>query len=219
MLVFSLGIDISKATLDVALFNGNDYKFAKFDNTKDGFRRLCGWLKKNKARGCHACLEATGRYGEAVADYLHNRNYPVSVVNPARIKAYGQSQLKRNKTDREDAKVIAHFCATQKPDLWSPPLPHIRELQALARRLNNLKADRTREKNRLLSGLASKVVINDIKTHIVFLNCQIGDLHKRIHKLIDHFPDLRRQKELLKSIPGISDVSAAAFLAEVPDAL
>jgi transposase len=113
--ICSLGIDISKDTLDVALYQDDSYRLATFTNEKDGYRRLAKWLKKHKARECRVCIEATGRYGETVAMYLYERDYSVSVVNPARIKAYGASMLKRNKTDREDAKVIAHFCATQNP--------------------------------------------------------------------------------------------------------
>ena len=67
-----------------------------------------------------------------LAMYLHTAGHQVStqssaglhwVVNPARIKAYAQSQLARNKTDRYDAKVIAHFAATQDIRLWTPPAP------------------------------------------------------------------------------------------------
>lgn len=217
MLTISLGIDVAKDKLDVALYQADKYKLACFSNDKDGWRRLTRWLKKQKAKGVHVCLEATGRYGEGVAWYLHQHGYPVSVVNPARIKAYAQSQLQRNKTDRQDAQVIAHFCVTQNPDLWTPPAPEIQELQALVRRLETLKASRTRELNRQQSGLTSQTVLDAIEEHITFLNKQIADIEQRIRDLIDQHPDLREQKELLTSIPGIGDITAATFLAEVPD--
>jgi len=159
----------------------------------------------------------TGRYDEAVAMFLHERGYPVSIVNPARIKAYGASQLKRNKTDQEDAKIIAHFCATQTPDLWVPPPPEIQELQALTRRLEVLKAERTRELNRQQSGIQCQTVLADIKAHIRFLDRQMATIEQRIHDLIDDHPDLRKQHDLLTSIPGIGDTTAANFIAEVPD--
>lgn len=213
----NLGIDISKDKLDVALYQEGAYRTATFANERDGYRRLANWLKKQKAKGSHVCIEATGRYGEAVAAYLHERGYPVSVVNPARIKAYGASQLKRNKTDQEDAKVIAHFCATQSPGLWIPPAPEIQELQALTRRLGVLKAERKRELNRQKSGVQSKTVLADIKAHIRFLDKQIATIEQRIRDLIDRHPDLREQRDLLTSIPGIGDITAANFIAEVPD--
>jgi transposase len=213
----TLGIDISKAKLDVALYQSEQYHLATFSNNKDGYRRLAKWLKKRRAKGAHVCIEATGRYGEEVALYMHGRGYPVSLVNPARIKAYASSQLKRNKTDQEDAKVIAHFCATQQPSLWTPPPPEVRELQALTRHLESLKADRTRELNRKQSGVPSEMVVQSIDEHIAFLDDQITALEKQIQDLIDQHPTLRQKRDLLTSIPGIGNNAAAKFIAEVPD--
>jgi transposase len=213
----TLGIDISKAKFDVALYQAEQYQQATFDNNKDGYRRLAKWLKKRRAKDAHVCIESTGRYGEEVALYLHGRGYPVSLVNPARVKHYASSQLKRNKTDLEDAKVIAHFCATQQPRLWDPPPPEVRELQALGRHLDSLKADRVRELNRKKSGVSSDAVLQSIKEHIDFLEEQIAALEEQINDLIDQHPSLRQKKELLMSIPGIGETAAAKFLAEVPD--
>ena len=110
-----LGIDISKAKFDVALLQAEQYQLATFDNDGQGFGRLARWLRKRRVTQLHACMEATGAYGDELALYLHDTEHQVSIVNPARIKAYAQSQLARNKTDRYDAKVIAHF-ARGRPD-------------------------------------------------------------------------------------------------------
>lgn len=217
MICLSLGIDIAKDKLDVALYQEEQYREASFGNDKDGYRRLGKWLKKHKAQEAAVCIEATGRYGDGVAHYLHEQGYQVSMVNPARIKAYGASQLKRNKTDGEDAKTIAHFCATQKPAQWTPPSAATQELQAISRRLESLKADRTRELNRQQSGLTSTVVLEAIAAHITFINEQIADLEQRMTDLIDQEPHLRQQRNLLTSIPGIGKTTAASFMAEVPD--
>lgn len=217
MTTITLGIDISKDKFDVALFDDDRYQTATFENNHKGHRSLASWLKKRKAKSAHVCIEATGRYGEAVTTFLHERGYAVSVVNPARIKAYGASQLKRNKTDLEDAKVIAHFCATQKPRLWTPPPPEIRELQELSRRLENLKTERTRELNRKKSAISSQTVLQTIEEHIAFLDEQIAWVQKQISDLIKKHPDLRKKHELLKSIPGIGDLTSSKLLAEVTD--
>lgn len=213
----TLGIDIAKDTFEVALYQDEQYQLGMFDNTPDGHRQLLKWLKKRDARGSHVCLEATGQYSDAVAEVLHQHGYPVSVVNPLRIHAYAASQLKRNKTDREDAKVLAHFCATQQPALWSPPAPQVQELQALSHRLSSLKEQRSAELNRRQAGIRSETVLEDIASHIAFLDRQIEAIVQRIADLIDRHPDLRRQQELLTSIPGIGDTTAVLFLAEVPD--
>lgn len=213
----TIGIDIAKDKFDLALYRDEKYQLAQFANTPEGHRQMLKWLKKRAAQGSHACLEATGQYGEALAQTLHEHGYPVSVVNPARIKAYGASQLKRNKTDREDAKVVAHFCATQVPPLWTPPPPEIQELQALSHRLVTLNQERTAELNRRQAGIRSEAVLQDIAAHLAFLEAQIEALQDRITDLIDQHPELRRQRQLLTSIPGIGDITAAHFLAEVPD--
>ena len=80
-----------------------------------------------------------------------------------------------------------------------------------------LKSERTREKNRLQSGIQSKSVLADIENHITFLNKQIASIEQRIRDLFDQHPDLREQRDLLTSIPGIGDTTAANFIAEVPD--
>src|SRR6185503_7913918 len=114
-----------------------------------GFKKLSKWLTHKTAGQVKACLEATGRYGDALALYLYQAGHQVSLVNPARIKKYGQSQLQRNKTDKLDARVIADFCRTQEPGLWRPPAPEKRELQEMVRRLSALIKEQTREQNRL----------------------------------------------------------------------
>ena len=218
MIKQTIGIDISKLKFDAALYDGNTYQVAEFTNDKKGFGALTRWMKKQTGRDdLYVCLEATGQYGHPLAHYLYEKGIPVSMVNPAQIKAYRDSQLRRNKTDQEDARAIAHFCATQHPRLWTPPPAHIQELQALSRRLNALKKSRTAEKNRLQSGEMPRLVQKSITDHITFLNKQIKQLHNQIHQLIDQHPDLKEKKRLLTTIPGIGDITSADFLAEVPD--
>ena len=83
-----LGIDVSKRTLDVALIFEARTLCKQFKNSTDGFRSLADWLVSLEIKQVHACLEATGIYGEAVALFLHEQGHLVSVVNPLRIKGY-----------------------------------------------------------------------------------------------------------------------------------
>jgi transposase len=165
----------------------------------------------------HACLEATGAYGDALAVYLHEQAHTVSVVNPAAIKAYAQSHLSRTKTDRVDAALIAGFCAERKPPAWHPPAPQLRELQALVRRLDSLVEMRTMEENRLSSGITVAAVRESVEGLIAHLSEQIKRTEALIRAHIGSHPTLKRQRELLDSIPGIGEATAAALLAEVPD--
>lgn len=108
-----LGIDVSKDKLDVALLHGEHLTTGDFSNSPIGWTKLGRWLEKRQVSQLHACLEATGRYGQGAALFLHQQGYQVSVVNPRRTKAYADSKLSRNKTDAIDAKLIADFCVTQ----------------------------------------------------------------------------------------------------------
>ncbi|MBP6104034.1 MAG: transposase [Gammaproteobacteria bacterium] len=77
------------------MFSNNKVKTKKFDNKLSGFVELIEWLKKHEALEPHVCLEATGVYGEALATYLFENSYKVSVVNPTQVKGFAQSELAR----------------------------------------------------------------------------------------------------------------------------
>ena len=212
-----IGIDVSKATLDVVLVRAEDSQHIQVSNDKAGWRTLANFLKKRCRESAHVCLEATGLYGDAVAEFLHERGYRVSVVNPARIKAYGDSQLKRNKTDRSDAALIADFCRTQDPDAWQPPAPEVKELRAMLRHLDDLQAMRQQEANRLQSGEHSAPVLAQLQQHLAFLEAQITQIKQQIDDHFDQHPPLKQQRDLLTSIPGIGNITAGRLLAELRD--
>jgi transposase len=212
-----LGIDVSKDKLDLILMaNGKRYHRVISNNLK-GFQVMDKWVRSHHAEDLHACLEATGQYGEPVAEWLYNQGYQVTVVNPARIKRYGESKLHRNKTDKADADLIAEFCLKEKPDLWKPLDPEIKRLRALIRRLQALKDNLQQEKNRKDSGDLDAWVSNDLDTHINFLEERIKATKREIKELIDQNPCLKSQQKLLTSIPGIGDLTANTLLAEVGD--
>jgi len=221
-MVAILGIDVAKDSLAVVVGkDGGQQLSAAFPNTPQGFKQLHRWLKRQKAVPVHACLEATGRYWEAVAAFLVERGHAVSVVNPARIKAYADSQLARNKTDKLDAHTIADFCRTQHPPLWTPPDPSWYELQALVRHLDDLETDRQRQRNRLHAlqhGVQPSATIQDNLQHqIDLLSDQIDQVKQALQDHIDQHPDLKQQRDLLVSIKGIGPLTAAKLLGEYGD--
>lgn len=213
-----LGIDVSKATLDAALIKEqNKPRHKVFANTEAGHHQLLSWLKDNSAGNVHACLEATGTFGEAVALALHDAGHSVSVVNPAQVHYFAQTSLSRTKTDKVDAQTIARFCQMHQPAVWTPPSPELRTLQALVRRLDSLLEMQTTEKNRLSAGSSSQQVNLSIQAVLAYLAKEIQAIKDQIHAHIDNHPNLRSQRDLLLSIPGIADTSAAAVLAELGD--
>jgi transposase len=213
MSALMLGIDIAKQRVEVALLVDCKVKSKTFKNTMEGFEALSFWLKKLEIPKVHACMEATGNYGENLAMYLHEAGHSVSIVNPARIKGFAQSELIRTKTDKIDAAIIARFCLAMKPEIWIPPAREIRVLQALVRRADSLIDMLTQEKNRL--GTAHESVIPLIKEHMGYLRKEIKTVRDQIAALIDQNPNLKRKKELLGSIPGIGNATIPVILAEL----
>ena len=209
---FHLGIDVAKAKLDCALrLPDGKYKHKVFENNQDGFTALAEWLGKYGAAHSHVCMEATGVYWEAAAEFLASKQMPVSVLNPAQIRAFGQSRLVRTKTDKVDAQLIAEFCFERQPESWQAPSPSEQALRALVLRLEALQAMRTQESNRLEG--AREVVKADIASHIAWLDDQIKALIKKIHDHIDDDPELKNKRDLLGSIPGVGERTIALLLA------
>jgi transposase len=218
MLLPALGIDIAKLKFNACLINpSGKLKHKVFPNTAAGFAQLVEWLTKQKTTRVHACMEATGAYGEALALHLYEAGHQVSVINPAAIKAFAASRLSRTKTDRVDAELIARFCLAQQPPAWTPPAPEVRELQALVRRSEALTEMRVAEANRLEAIIAVEAVRSSVEGHIAYLDRQVEQTKAAIRQHVNVHPGLRRQSELLDSIPGIAETTAAALLAEITD--
>jgi transposase len=209
-----LGIDVAKDKFQVTLLQAEHSRRAEFPNDPKGFAQLSRWLTKHKVEQLHACLEATGRYGDDLAEYLHAAQHTVSVVNPARIKAYAKSRLARNKTDALDADLIADFCRTQQPPAWTPPAPELRELRALLHQLDALGQMRQQEANRLAAGVPSALVRQTIEAHLAFIDTQRQQLEQQIHDHIQGHPSLKAQFTLLRSIKGIGERTAYWLVAK-----
>ncbi len=214
MTVNFLGIDISKKDFHVVLIMGETRtKSKKFTNDLQGFESLQQWLKQKGIDQMHACLEATSIYGDALAEFLYSASFAVSVVNPARIQGFAKGELLRTKTDSVDAALIARFCAAIKPELWKPTAPEIKELQALVRRLDSLQDMVTAEHNRVET--ATTKVAELTQSHLTYLQEQQALIKQLISDHFDKHPQLKQQRDLLVSIPGIGAQTAAVLLAEI----
>lgn len=214
-----VGIDVSKDTLDVVIRVDRKNSHGKtYANTSQGIAELMRRFAQQPVQAIHACLEATGQYGDEVAEVIHAAGYAVSVVNPVRPKRFAQANLLRNQNDRVDAGILAEFCEVKQPRLWNPPSPVHKTLRALSRRLEDLQIMLQMEKNRLK---ASKKLLPEVKSSLEqvvdTLKDQIQTVKHQLHltSLID--PEVLRQKRLLQSIPGIGELTAIRFLAELGD--
>jgi transposase len=210
---FYLGIDVAKTKLDCALLlpNGKFRSKSGLANTPAGFAELARWLKTQQATQIHVCMEATGVYWEAIAEYLANVGHTVSVINPFQIKSFANACLVRSKTDKIDARLIARFCAERHPEPWKAPSASEQALKALVLRLDALQAMRVQELNRV--GVSREVVRDGIVAHIAWLDGEIKELLRKIHRHINTDPDLKNRRELLDSIPGVGKHTIALLLA------
>lgn len=210
-----VGIDIAKRKFDLAWLSSESGKIRSktFTNTPDGFKELQTWLTKHDlmAGQCHIAMEATSQYYEAVATMLFDAGFKVSVVNPAQIKSYGDSLMRRQKTDRADAELIARFCAVNQPMAWSPPPAEVRELQRLVARLEAVQGMHVQEQNRHYEAQGESLVSVERIMHT--LSEEEARLKQMIQDHIDHHPDLRQSQELLCSIPGVGPAASTYFLA------
>lgn len=212
----TLGIDVSKATLHLALMKGSGRPQKKqVMNDAIGFAQMAEWLKAQGVESVSACLEATSTYGQAVARYLYDQGHRVSVVNPARISGFAQSELRRTKTDGADSATIARFCEAMQPKAWIPPTPETAELQQMTRRLEDLQQIMGQEKTRLETTIES--LHEDIKAHIGFIENQMNQLKQTIAAHVAQDEALNRALTLMTSIKGISTLSGSQILAEIGD--
>jgi transposase len=212
-----LGIDVAKKSFHVALRQGEQVRHKQFANTPPGFAALAQWLASHGAVPLHACLEATGSYSDALARYLHQAGHVVSLVNPARIKAFAQSRLVRTKNDKLDADLIARYCAEAQPAAWTPPPAELVELQALVRHLEALQETRQQLRNRLTDGPQIETVLSSLRKLIEQLDDEIDAVEQQLQKHLKQHPALKEQAELIDSINGLGLKTAAKLLGEIPN--
>lgn len=219
-----LGIDIAKHKFDVCLrlpSHSETRQAATFTNNLKGFQALLRWLGQQAPGVCHqlhACLEATSRYGDAVAEFLYRQGFLVSMVNPRRTRCYANSQLTRTVNDAIDARLIADFCASERDTLrlWEPLNSDHAQLRELTRTRQALVQQRDCFVNMLESagGLARKIFQKQVRA----LERQIQQLDKTLQHLVQHqlCPKLAKQIELADSVTAVGLITAATVIAELP---
>ncbi|WP_197495947.1 IS110 family transposase [Methylomonas sp. DH-1] len=209
--MFFIGIDVSKAKLDCSLLL--DVATAKrraksVTNSKAGVDDLLAWCVKQQATPdtLHAILEGTGVYHEQATLALSDAGVTVSIVNPAQVKDFGRSLGVRTKTDGVDSLVLARYGALLNPRPWTPPTPEARTLQALLSRREAIAQDLQRERNRLEKAQATDTPVlihQSLLDSITFLETQLAKLQIDIDDHIDQHPELKADRTLLISIPGV----------------
>lgn len=208
---FFIGIDVSKARLDVAVRpSGEQWAVA---NDEEGIANLVTRIAELNPK--LVVLEATGGLQVQAVAALSAAGMPVVVANPRQVRDFGRATGKLAKTDALDAAVLAHFGEACRPEPRPLPDEDAVALQALLARRRQLVQMLTAEMNRL--GAAPKVVRKNIEQHILWLRHQINLSNDDISKSVRKSPVWREKEQLLRSIPGIGRVVASTLLAELPE--
>jgi transposase len=207
-----VGIDVAKATLDVALAPADH---APWQTTNDavGIATLVEYLRPR--RPTLIVLEATGGYETAAVTALAVAGMPVAVVNPRHVRDFAKALGILAKTDRLDATVLAAFAERIRPTPRPLPDEAQADLLALVARRRQLVEMRTAELNRL--GTTRRALQASVREHIAWLDRRIKDTDHEIRRLIEASPLWRTRDHLLQSTPGIGPQTSARLLASLPE--
>jgi transposase len=210
--VCGVGIDVAKATVDVAWSTAPQDRW-------HGANDEAGWaalLTRLQAVPPHVIvLEATGGYETGIATALSAAGLPVAIVNPRHVRDFAKALGLLEKTDRIDATVLAQFAARIQPPA-RPVTDEVQaELQALVTRRRQLVDMLTAERNRL--PLARGTVRQNVTAHITWLEKQLVHTDRDLRTRIEASPLWRVRDELLRSMPGIGPATSARLLASLPE--
>ena len=207
-----IGIDVSKAQLEVAVHESDD-KF-RCPNNISSFGQLIAELMV--LRPALIVLEATGGLEIPVVNALHAVGLPVVVVNPRQVRDFAKALGQLAKTDRLDARVLAHFAAAIKPPLRPIKSKDEQELDALTGRRGQLVEMLSDEKNRRRSATSDRVRAK-IKEHIDWLEDCIAEIDQQLKALLKTSACWQAKDKILQSVPGIGPVTSFSLVADLPE--
>jgi transposase len=207
-----VGIDVSKATLDVCLLPLE--LNVSFDNSDDGIARLIALLQQHTI--ALVLLEATGRYERRAAASLLEAGFKVAVVNPRQARDFARALGKLAKTDKIDARTLAQFAQLGLARLCEKQPENRTILQDLVTRRRQVTQMMAMEKTRaqLPQDKQTRTMIAKV---IRLLEQQREDLDRRIAQLIESDDDWRNKRDLLASVPGVGQTTAQQLIAELPE--
>ncbi len=205
--MFGIGIDVSKATLDVVV---HGEQFRQFSNDKRGFVRLIRWLKTWPIK--QVVLEASGGYERAALDVLHAAGLPMVRINPARARRFAQGTGRAAKTDRLDATVLAQMAHLLPLTRYVPPAPWQQRLAEFAQCRRHLVQMRVSEMQRLRR-LVDPDLIAMKQRHIAQLSDDLKQLDKAIAEQLEGQPGWKN----IGTLKGVGPVLISTLACELPE--
>jgi len=210
-----VGIDVSKEQLDWAVHAGREGRVAHDDA---GLADLVTRLLEVQPE--LVVLEATGGLEMTVLAALTVAGLPVAVVNPRQVRDFARATGHLAKTDRLDARCIAHFAAAVRPALTPMPEATTLELELILARRRQMMTMLVAEKNRL-SGLAGPRriarVVNSLERIIKALTKELDKLDEELKTKIEQSPLWSAKDKLLRSVPGVGPGTSRTLLLDLPE--
>jgi len=205
------GIDVSKATLDVAVTGQKEVR--NFPNSESGIKQITNYLMKQAP--ALTVMEATGGLEKLLAASLVQESVPVVVVNPRQVRDFARARGKLAKTDTIDAEILAEFAREIHPEVRPLPDKQTEEIKALLVRRHQLIDMVTMETNRLWS--ADRRVKPSIEEHIGWLKQELKNMDSDLEKKVQNSPVWREKDNLLQSVPGVGPVLSMTLLGSLPE--
>ena len=216
-MIITLGIDVSKANLDV--FDSKDKKHRRFANTTRGIQELIKIYPVEIEK--KAILESTGVYQRLVHKLLEQAGFKVYLVNPLKSRNFARSGNFFAKTDKVDAKMLTSYGGSSEQGIQlreTPyPSPQQEELNSLLSYKNTLIEEKKRQQNQIEYDHPSSLIRSIIQKRIEGLEEDLKKIQKRIDDLIDSDDDFRAKKEKLESVPGVGKGTIATILCYLPE--
>jgi transposase len=206
-----VGIDVSKAYLDVAVLPGRSKWRAR--NTEDGIRELVDSVRE--LAPTRVVLEATGNYERDIAKALMWAGLPVSRMNPRQVRDFAKASGRLAKTDVLDAEVLAEFADRMRPEIRELPDDASEELKDLVARRRQIVEMIVAENNRFKT--AGRGVRPCIKQHLNWLEAERVRLGKLLDEQLQQSPDWKEKDALLRTVNGVGPVVSHTLLAELPE--
>jgi len=207
-----VGVDVSTDSLDV--FIAPQGKVSSFTNNESGHRKLVKLLIKMSVS--NIVMEGTGGLEVLCASALADVNLPVSIVNPRQVRDFAKALGILAKTDTVDAKVLARFAETVKPEPRAIPDKQQQELREILTRRQQLMKLLNGERNRQTRARSQRVH-ESLEGIILAIILQLRDMDNELQNLIEKSPVWRAKEDLLKSVPGIGPKTAQMIIALLPE--
>ena len=211
-----IGIDISKAELDVAVRpSGVRWQVHHDAAGIDALVERCVALAPQRI-----VVEATGGFEIGVAAALAAQHLPVVVVNPRQVRDFARATGQLAKTDRLDAAILAHFGEAIQPDVRPLPDATARALSLLVARRRQLQEMLIAEQHRLLSAAVQDAPVplrDELGDHIAWLRRRLDQMNDDLNQQIRSSPVWREREDLLRTIGGIGPIVSATLLSHLPE--